>query len=125
VYRIVAASLLLIGASVADYAVPMGQHEFASALVHLYVLSRCHLSPLLLGVAPPPFRPSEEAEAEAPLGQGPRLKCINVSGRLYATCKSVLKCKLTCLRAEYGSPWETRVLPEREVVHDKRWLECE
>jgi hypothetical protein len=69
VCSVVAALVLLVGASVADDVVPAGSCVFASRLV------RRSLSALVLPPAsrvarccPRPFRPARGAEAEAPLG---------------------------------------------------------
>jgi hypothetical protein len=71
VHSLVAAYVLLVGASVADATVPVGQHEFASGLVHRSLLPLA-LPPAsrVAGHCPPPFRPSGGAEAEAPAGYG-------------------------------------------------------
>jgi hypothetical protein len=69
VCSVIAAFVLLVGASVADDAVPTGSCVFAPGLV------RRSLSGLALqsvsrvaGRCPLPFRPAGGAEAEAPLG---------------------------------------------------------
>jgi hypothetical protein len=69
VWSILVWYVLLVGASVADAAVPAGERVFAARLVH-----SC-LRPLSLPPSsrvarrgPPSFRPFGGAEAEAPLG---------------------------------------------------------
>jgi hypothetical protein len=69
VCSILACHVFLVGASVADAAVPAGERVFAADLVH------SRLSPLSLPPwsrvarrCPPSFRPFGGAEAEAPLG---------------------------------------------------------
>jgi hypothetical protein len=69
VCSLLACYVLLVGASVADAAVPAGERVFAAGLVH-----SC-LRPLSLPPSsrvarrcPPSFRPFGGAEAEAPLG---------------------------------------------------------
>jgi hypothetical protein len=65
----VAAFVLLVGASVADDAVPEGSCVFSSELVRrsLYALALPPVS-RVAGRCPLPFRPARGAEAEAPLG---------------------------------------------------------
>jgi hypothetical protein len=65
----IAAFVLLIGASVADDAVPAGSCVFASGLVRRS-LSALALQPVsrVAGRCPVSFRPARGAEAEAPLG---------------------------------------------------------
>jgi hypothetical protein len=67
---VLAAFVSLVGASVADDAVPVGSCVFASGLVRrsLHALALSPASLRLLSVAPPPFRPARGAEPEAPLG---------------------------------------------------------
>jgi hypothetical protein len=69
VCSILARYILLVGASVADAAVPAGERMFGAGLV------QSSLRPLSLPPSsrvarrcPPPFRPFGHAEAEAPLG---------------------------------------------------------
>jgi hypothetical protein len=69
VCSVIASYVLLVGASVADAAVPVGDPPFAADLVP------CCLQPLSLppssrvaGRCPSLFRPSGDAEAEAHLG---------------------------------------------------------
>lgn len=70
-YSVIAAYILLVGASLADEAVPVGECVFAAALVR-HPLSYLALPPWsrILRSCPPPFRPSRGAEAEALLGCG-------------------------------------------------------
>jgi hypothetical protein len=58
---VLACYVLLVGASVADAAVPAGERVLAAGLVHLVAcaLSRCRPRLVLPGVAPPPSAPSE------------------------------------------------------------------
>jgi hypothetical protein len=69
VCSVLAAFVLLVGASVADDAVPAGSCTFAAGLVHRS-LSTLSLPPVsrVAGRCPLPFRPARGAEAEAPLG---------------------------------------------------------
>jgi hypothetical protein len=69
VCSVIAAFVLLVGASVADDAVPAGSCMFASGLVPRS-LSAPALPPVsrVAGRCPLPFRPARGAEAEAPLG---------------------------------------------------------
>jgi hypothetical protein len=62
---------LLVGASVADPAVPAGERVLAAGLVHS-CLRPLSLPPWsrVARLCPPSFRPFGGAEAEAPLGQG-------------------------------------------------------
>jgi hypothetical protein len=63
-------SCLLVGASVADAAVPVGEWAFAAGLVRS-CLRPLSLPPLsgVAGCRPPSFRPSGDTEAEALLGE--------------------------------------------------------
>jgi hypothetical protein len=69
VCSVIAAFVLLVGASVADDIVPAGSRVFASGLVRRS-LSALALPPvsLVAGRCPLPFRPARGAEAAAPLG---------------------------------------------------------
>jgi hypothetical protein len=69
VCSVIAAFVLLVGASVADDVLSAGSCVFASGLVS-HSLSALALPPVssVAGRCPLPFRPSRGAEAEAPLG---------------------------------------------------------
>jgi hypothetical protein len=69
VCSVIATFVLLVGASVADDAVPAGSCVFASVLVRRS-LSALALPPVsrVAGRYPLPFRPARGAKAEAPLG---------------------------------------------------------
>jgi hypothetical protein len=69
VCSILACYVLLVGASVADAAVPAGERVFAAGLVHS-CLRPLSLPPSsrLARRCPPSFRPFGGADAEAPLG---------------------------------------------------------
>jgi hypothetical protein len=71
VCSILACYVLLVGASVADAAVPVVERVFAAGLVHgcLRALS-LPPSSRVVRRCPPSFRPFGGAEAEAPLGEG-------------------------------------------------------
>jgi hypothetical protein len=69
VCSVIAAFVLLLGASVVDDAVPEGSCVFASGLVRRS-LPALALPPVsrVAGRCPLPFRPARDAEAEAPMG---------------------------------------------------------
>jgi hypothetical protein len=71
VCSVLACNALLVGASVADAAVPAGERELAAGLVHS-CLQPLSLPPSsrVAGSCPPSFRLRAGAEAEALLGQG-------------------------------------------------------
>jgi hypothetical protein len=68
VCSVLACYVFLVGASVADAAVPAGERVFAAGLVHS-CLSHLSLPPWsrVARRCPPSFRPFGGAEAEAPL----------------------------------------------------------
>jgi hypothetical protein len=78
VCSVLAAFVLLVGASVADAAVSVGSCVFGSGLVRRF-LSAFALPPAsrVAGRCPLPSRPAWIAEAEGPLGvgRGPRFGC--------------------------------------------------
>jgi hypothetical protein len=71
VCSVLACYILLVGASVADAAVPAGERVFAAGLVHSCLgLLSLPPSSRVARRCPTSFRPFGGAEAEAPLGSG-------------------------------------------------------